>query len=128
MKLLQFFTKVFAVRDDKVTEDKSKRRKHVVKVDEKTQQALLNVLRKQEQREKSSVDEKSTQGPSQVQSGADKVNLSQIMERISTVGDFLDELPNVRAERVAQLKAKIEAGEYSVDSKEVAKKLLAALK
>jgi negative regulator of flagellin synthesis FlgM len=99
-----------------------------VKVDEKTQQALLNVLRKQEQLEKSPVDGKATPGPSQVQSGEDTVSLSQIMERISTVSDFLDELPDVRAERVAQLKAKIEAGEYSVDSKEVAKKLLAALK
>lgn len=99
-----------------------------MKVDEKTQQTLLNVIRQQEQREKGPVEGKATQGTSQVQSGEDTVNLSQIMERISTVSDFLDELPNVRAERVAQLKAKIEAGEYSVDSKEVAKKMLAALK
>jgi len=54
----------------------------------------------------------------------DRLALSHRAEEIRAARAALAEAPEVRAERVAQLKAQIEAGTYRVDADTVAERIL----
>ena len=56
--------------------------------------------------------------------GADQLELSSRAEEIRTARAALAQTPEVRAEKVAELKAQIEAGTYRVDSDKVAERIL----
>ena len=56
--------------------------------------------------------------------GADQVRLSQRAQEVQAARAALAEVPEVRQERVAELKAKIEAGTYKVDPYKVAERIL----
>ena len=54
----------------------------------------------------------------------EKVTLSQKAKDIETIREILRNTPDVREDRVALIKKKIESGEYSVEGKEVADQML----
>ena len=56
--------------------------------------------------------------------GADQVALSQRAEEVKAARAALAETPEIRHERVAELKAQIASGEYKVDPDKVAERIL----
>jgi len=56
--------------------------------------------------------------------GADQLELSSRAEEIRTARAALAQTPEVRADKVAELKAQIEAGTYRVDADKVAERIL----
>lgn len=54
----------------------------------------------------------------------DKITLSPQAREASAMVKKLHTLPDFRAEKIASLKARIEAGEYHIDSKLIAEKML----
>ena len=69
---------------------------------------------------------KGAQGPSEVGrvAGADAVSVSSMGQEIGKAMQALSALPDIRADRVAELKAKIDSGEYQVSGRDVAESLL----
>ena len=59
--------------------------------------------------------------------GTDRVELSANSVDVQKIKEVLDATPSVRAEKVQALKEQIEKGEYQVDSREVANKMLFSL-
>ena len=67
--------------------------------------------------------------PAEVQGAAtvgrtDQVMLSQRAQEVQAAREALAEVPEIRQDRVAELKARIEAGTYQVDSHRVAERIL----
>ena len=56
--------------------------------------------------------------------GADQLALSSRAEEVKAARAALAEVPEVRAERVAELKAQVQAGTYRVDPDKVAERIL----
>jgi flagellar biosynthesis anti-sigma factor FlgM len=56
--------------------------------------------------------------------GVDQVMLSQRAQEVQRARAALAETPEIRQERVAELRAKIEAGTYRVDPDKVAERIL----
>jgi len=54
----------------------------------------------------------------------DKVELSAESKELKKINDVLEMTPDVRAERVAELKKLVDEGRYQVDSEGVAEKML----
>ncbi|MFO7738215.1 MAG: flagellar biosynthesis anti-sigma factor FlgM [Desulfatiglandaceae bacterium] len=54
----------------------------------------------------------------------DKVVLSPEVKRIQEAKKLLSSVPDIREEKVAQIKARIESGTYQVEEKELAKKMI----
>jgi negative regulator of flagellin synthesis FlgM len=54
----------------------------------------------------------------------EKVTLSQKAKDIETIREILRNTPDVREDKIALIKKKIESGEYSVKGKEVADQML----
>jgi len=54
----------------------------------------------------------------------DTVNISDTAKEIQEVRKQLDEIPDVRTEKVQQLKNEIENGTYKIKSEEIAEKML----
>jgi negative regulator of flagellin synthesis FlgM len=69
---------------------------------------------------------KGAQGAAEVgkASEATAVSMSSMGQEIGKALGALNAVPDVRADRVAELKAKIDAGEYSVSGRDVAQSLL----
>ncbi|UCE55416.1 MAG: flagellar biosynthesis anti-sigma factor FlgM [Desulfobacterales bacterium] len=55
---------------------------------------------------------------------ADKVDISDAAKEIQEVRKQLDNTPDVRTEKVEQLKNQIEKGTYEIKSEEIAEKML----
>ena len=55
---------------------------------------------------------------------ADQLSLSRHAEEIRAARAALAETPEVRADRVAQLKAQVQSGTYQVDPDKVAERIL----
>lgn len=55
---------------------------------------------------------------------ADKVSISTDVQKVQEV---LKTTPDVRAERVEELKQKVNSGQYRVDSREIANKMIKSL-
>ncbi|NLO05464.1 MAG: flagellar biosynthesis anti-sigma factor FlgM [candidate division WS1 bacterium] len=56
--------------------------------------------------------------------GVDQLALSSHVDEVKAARAALAEVPEVRAERVAELKAQVEAGTYRVDAERVADQIL----
>ncbi|MDP2992785.1 MAG: flagellar biosynthesis anti-sigma factor FlgM, partial [Deltaproteobacteria bacterium] len=54
----------------------------------------------------------------------DKVELSAASRDIQKIQEVLKNTPDVRAEKVQELKSKIESGQYRVDAREIANKMI----
>ena len=61
---------------------------------------------------------------SQGMGGADQLELSSRAEEMKAARAALAETPEVRAQRVAELKAQVQAGTYQVDTDKVAERIL----
>ncbi len=59
---------------------------------------------------------------------SDQMNISGKAKGLSELVKKLDQLPDVRAEKVAELKEKISEGNYQVDSKAIAKKIISRMR
>jgi flagellar biosynthesis anti-sigma factor FlgM len=64
-----------------------------------------------------------TQASSDVKRSSAPVNLSTRAEDIRTAGQGLSKLPDVRQERIDQIKAELAEGRYIVDPKAIAEKM-----
>jgi len=67
---------------------------------------------------------RSTAGAAGAGAGTDRLSLSHRADEIKAVRAALAEAPEVRAQRVAELKAQIESGSYKVDAHRVAERIL----
>lgn len=64
--------------------------------------------------------------PSAPPSSGEQVQLSKGAQQLKTMENKLAELPDVDQERVAEVKAKLESGEFSIDNEQLAEKILAS--
>lgn len=60
----------------------------------------------------------------QQQEAGDKVELSGVAKDLKVAAEVAKATPEVRAEKVAALKEKVQSGQYEVDSKKVASKMI----
>lgn len=58
----------------------------------------------------------------------DTVKLSDNAERVARMSEALQQLPDIRVERVRELKRQVAAGEYTVSARAVAEKMLITMK
>lgn len=63
--------------------------------------------------------------PETARAVTDSVSLSSGAQALKSAGDKLQELPEVNEQRVAEIRAALESGQYQVDDLVVADKLLA---
>jgi negative regulator of flagellin synthesis FlgM len=54
----------------------------------------------------------------------DKVELSPEAKQIQRAKELIDSLPDIREEKVAEIRARIEAGEYQIDGEKIASKMI----
>ncbi|MFH1146314.1 MAG: flagellar biosynthesis anti-sigma factor FlgM [Pseudomonadota bacterium] len=67
-------------------------------------------------------------GPGSTQSPvADQVNISPASRDVQKVQEVLKSTPDVRAEKVEELKQKVNSGQYKIDSQEIANKMIKSL-
>ncbi len=62
--------------------------------------------------------------PVEKSGGKDMVNLSKEAKEVSRLKALIDQLPDVRTEKIDALKKAIESGSYTVDSLKLAEKIL----
>lgn len=60
--------------------------------------------------------------------GGDTVNLSGNAERVARMSEALQSIPDIRMERVDEIKKQVAAGEYDVSARAVAEKMLMSMK
>jgi len=65
--------------------------------------------------------------PAERPAADDKISLSSSAKEIAELKKMIDQLPDVREEKVAAIKKAIESGTYNVDSMKVAEKILEEL-
>lgn len=71
--------------------------------------------------------EREKQAASEQSQAADKVEFSAASRDIQKIQEVLKNTPDVRAEKVQELKSKIESGQYRVDAREIANKMVSSL-
>jgi negative regulator of flagellin synthesis FlgM len=54
----------------------------------------------------------------------DEVVLSPEAKQIQKAKELIDSLPDIREEKVAEIRARIEAGEYQIDGEKIASKMI----
>jgi len=64
-----------------------------------------------------------TQAQKRPQQAGDAVDFSDTVSNLKRIESQLKQTPEVDAERVAEVRARVESGEYEVDAKSVASKL-----
>jgi negative regulator of flagellin synthesis FlgM len=70
------------------------------------------------------VDAKEKAGPARSASPADRVDISNRSKEISDIMAAAEQLPDVRTDKVQQIKQSIEAGTYTVDPSKIAASIL----
>jgi len=73
--------------------------------------------------DKDKVDAASEQ-PEKQQVKADTVELSDLGKKVQEAHSQLESIPDIREDKVAELKARVENGTYEVDAEKVADKML----
>ena len=74
-------------------------------------------------KEKNRAQGSSTEAPKRIVS-EDKVALSPEAKQIQEAKKIIDSLPDIREDKVAEIRARIEDGTYSVDSEKIASKMI----
>jgi negative regulator of flagellin synthesis FlgM len=54
----------------------------------------------------------------------DEIVLSPEARQIQQAKELIDSLPDIREEKVAEIRARIEAGEYQIDGEKIAEKMI----
>jgi negative regulator of flagellin synthesis FlgM len=62
--------------------------------------------------------------PAKQPAPADKVDISGRSREIADIMSSIDQLPDVRAQKVQELKQAVDGGTYSIDPQKIAEKLL----
>lgn len=75
-------------------------------------------------REKRRTDALPAKGPDDIVS-KDEVVLSPEARQIQRAKELIDALPDIREEKVAEIRARIEAGDYQIDGEKIASKMIA---
>lgn len=70
---------------------------------------------------------KNAEAPPKVEKSVDKVDISLSKERVNKSSVSLQGPENFRADKVADIQSKINAGTYQVSGRDVAEKMIAAL-
>ncbi len=70
-------------------------------------------------KDKKKTDDSSSDIPKSVQN-EDKVDLSQNVRDVNEAREQLDTIPDIREEKVAEIKSQLESGTYNVDGKKIA--------
>jgi len=73
------------------------------------------------------VEAKDNAAPVKNASPQDRVNISSRSKEIADITSAIDQLPDIRTDRVQKIQKSIEAGTYSVDSSKVANKILKSI-
>ncbi|SNB45739.1 flagellar biosynthesis anti-sigma factor FlgM [Geobacter sp. DSM 9736] len=97
-----------------------------MKIEESTQQVAVNPFRNEKVEEQAANQAVKPAEASLVR--GDNVTLSPSVERVNKASESLKEIPDSRPDRVKELKVAVESGRYQVDSKDVAAKMISALK
>ncbi|TSA10913.1 MAG: flagellar biosynthesis anti-sigma factor FlgM [Deltaproteobacteria bacterium] len=71
--------------------------------------------------------EREKQAAAEQSQATDKVELSAASRDIQKIQEVLENTPDVRAEKVQELKSKIESGQYKVDARGIADKMISDL-
>jgi negative regulator of flagellin synthesis FlgM len=71
--------------------------------------------------------EREKQTAAEQSQATDKVELSEASRDVQKIQEVLKNTPDVRAEKVQELKSKIESGQYRVDAREIANKMISDL-
>ncbi|MEJ5377193.1 MAG: flagellar biosynthesis anti-sigma factor FlgM [bacterium] len=79
------------------------------------------------QRVKSQQDIKGSQPQAQGQTVGEKVEISPQAREIQKLKEILEQMPEVRLERVEELKSMIQEGKYKVDLEKLSDRILEAL-
>lgn len=72
---------------------------------------------------KNKTDGSSSNSPKSVQN-EDKVDLSQNVRDVKEARAQLDSIPDVREEKVAEIKSQLEKGTYNIDGKKIARNMI----
>jgi negative regulator of flagellin synthesis FlgM len=73
------------------------------------------------------VESKDNAAPVKNASPQDRVNISSRSKEIADITSAINQLPDIRTDRVQEIQKSIEAGTYSVDSSKVANKILKSI-
>ena len=100
-----------------------------MKIEESNQQVAINLFRNEKVEEQAAAREsKPAETSSKPAVRGDSVNLSPAVDRFNKATEFLKDIPEVRADRVQELKSQIETGSYNVNGKDVAAKMISSMK
>ncbi len=97
----------------------------ITNIDPKENQAQYVQNNQATQEAQQVVQEKS--GAPKESQAADRVELSTASRDVQKIQEVLKSTPDVRTEKVQELKSKIESNEYSVDAREIANKMVSNL-
>lgn len=63
-------------------------------------------------------------GRTNQKTGSDQIEISGVVQEISRISELVRATPDIRADRVEAVKEAIDSGNYQIDSRKVAEKLL----
>lgn len=99
-----------------------------MKIEMTTQQMPIDSFRSERVEQVAQQENQANETAAKPQARKDVVNLSPAVDRYNKATEFLKDLPDTRPDKVQEIKGKIEAGEYNVNSKDVATKMLNFMK
>ena len=125
-----FFLKIFPTRDDIVINKRETEGTEAVsamKIDDKP---ILpaTVATKNDAASALADGEIHKKGSAAAGKAGDTVELSGNAERVARMSEALQQIPDIRVERVQELKKQVAAGEYDVSARAVAEKMLMTMK
>ncbi len=125
-----FFLKIFPTRDDIVINKRETEGTEAVsamKIDDKP---ILpaTVTTRNEAATALADGEMHKSGTAAAGKGGDTVQLSGNAEWVARMSEALQQIPDIRVERVQELKKQVATGEYAVSARAVAEKMLMAMK
>ena len=97
-----------------------------MRIDDRTQPVAVPVVGNERVEQAGEGQRKAAETAQKTATASDRLEISSTADRLQQVSSFSQELTVFRADRVAELKGKIESGQYSVNSKAVAEKMFAA--
>lgn len=95
-----------------------------MKIDEITQSVNQIANLEASLNKKTEQEGKTPQGKEQVSQPGEKIDLSNASVEFSRTAEMVDKAPEIRAEKVAELRELVKSGKYNVESVKIADKIL----
>ena len=95
-----------------------------MKIEEKLPVATVTQVRSEPP---ANAPEAAKSGTSQATRPGDTVSLSTDAAKLNKASEAIQQLPDIRAERVAEIKKEVDAGHYKVEARAVAEKMLMSM-